>query len=896
MGEEKNDGVYFERKIMTGHEIRSEFLKFFREKEHEIVSSSSLLPGNDPTLLFTNAGMVPFKDVFLGKETRGYKRAATSQKCVRAGGKHNDLEEVGKTARHHTFFEMLGNFSFGDYFKERAIEYAWEFITEVLKIPENDLLVTVYKDDDEARRIWEDSIKVPSEKIISLGEKDNFWSMGETGPCGPCSEIHIDRGVNAGCGKPDCGVECECGRFMELWNLVFMQFNRDRNGKMTELPEPSIDTGMGLERLASVLQKTPGNYETDLLKPIIDFICDLTEKPYGAHEETDISLRVIADHARAATFLIGDGVLPSNEGRGYVLRRIIRRALRYGKLLARDKPFLYKVSGSVVELMKGPYPELKERMNTIAKIIIHEEERFINTLDYGLRILEDLISGLEAKGEKTISGEDAFKLYDTYGFPMDMTEDIGREKGLGVDRKGFEKAMTVQKERARASWKGSGESVVEPVYHELLKTVGNSEFVGYGATSFESELKAIVVKGREVTSASKGEAVELFFPRTPFYGESGGQVGDRGSIRKSGTLVEVAETRKILPQLVLHRGRVLQGTIRKGETMSLQADESSRSAIALNHTATHLLHAALRGVLGDHVKQAGSLVSEDRLRFDFTHFTGITSMENERIEEIVNQQILKNFPVETQEMAFEQAVENGAMALFGEKYGGTVRVVSIADFSSELCGGTHTKATGDIGMFKIIHEGSVAAGVRRIEALTGKKSYSYIKNNEKVLAKLCEVLKTQPDEMEEKIGRLFEKNKELEQNLNALKNKMLQEKAGEDLASIVKKVKGISVLAQVLENVDAKSLRSYIDTARNKLGSGLVVVGTVSNGKAALAAGATKDLLDQVHAGNILKEIAPLVGGRGGGRADMAQAGGKSGEKLKEAIESVYGVVERMVS
>ncbi len=881
---------------MNGHEIRAKFLDYFQGKGHAVVPSSSLVPGNDPTLLFTNAGMVQFKDLFLGKETAKYPCAATSQKCVRAGGKHNDLEEVGRTARHHTFFEMLGNFSFGDYFKERAIELAWEFITDVVKLPEKDLWVTVYHDDDEARRIWQDKIHVPSEKILGFGEKDNFWSMGETGPCGPCSEIFIDRGVDTGCGKPDCAVGCNCDRHIEIWNLVFMQFNREEDGKMLNLPKPSIDTGMGLERLASVLQNTPSNYETDLLQPIIDFTCNLAGKPYGENRETDFSLRVIADHARAASFLIGDGVLPSNEGRNYVLRRIIRRALRHGKLLGLNKPYLYQVAGSVGDLMKGPYPELKEGMNTIARVIINEEERFMHTLDYGMRILDDLISETKAKGEKTLPGKEAFKLYDTYGFPMDLTEDVAKESGLSVDRRGFEEAMSVQKKRARASWKGGGEAAVNAAYHDILKSVGSTQFRGYQTTSIESELKAIFVKGNEVESASEGDVVELVFSETPFYGESGGQVGDLGKIEKSGALVEVSDTQRVLPELIVHKGKVTKGAVRKGELMELRVDVSCRSAIALNHTATHLLQAALRQVLGDHVKQSGSMVAKDRLRFDFTHFTGITPREMEHIEEIVNGQVLKNTPVETEEMSFDKALERGAMALFGEKYGDAVRVVSVADFSSELCGGTHANSTGDIGIFKIISEGSVAAGTRRIEATTGSTAFGKIKDHEKILSEVCETLKAQPKELAGKVGKLLEKNRELEHKLSSLKDKVLQAKAGGDLNSLVKKVQDIPVLVQVLENMEPKSLRSYIDTTRNKLGSGLVVVGTVSDGKVALAAGATKDLLDRIHAGNIIKEIAPLVDGSGGGRPDMAQAGGKSPDKLSSALESVYGVVERMVS
>jgi len=880
---------------MTGHEIRAKFLNFFKEKGHEVVPSAPLVPANDPSLLFTNAGMVPFKDVFLGRETRTCPRAVSCQKCVRAGGKHNDLEEVGRTARHHTFFEMLGNFSFGDYFKEGAIEYAWEFMTRVIDLPKDQLWITVYKDDEEARRIWTDRMQVPADRVLGLGDKDNFWSMGETGPCGPCSEIHIDRGPDTGCGRPDCGVECECDRFVELWNLVFMQYNRDASGQMTDLPRPSIDTGMGLERLASVLQEVPGNYETDLVRPVLDFISDLLERPYGEQQKSDFSLRVIADHARAACFLIGDGVLPSNEGRGYVLRRIIRRALRHGKNLGQDQPFLFRAAGSVAELMRAPYPGLTEQLNTIARVIINEEERFIHALDSGLKILGDLIAGLKSEGERVIPGDEAFKLYDTYGFPLDLTEEIGGESGFTLDRQGFEKSMTVQRERARASWKAQGETAVAPLYHECLKTMGPTRFIGYQSTTATSELRGILMEGRERECASQGDAAQLIFSETPFYGESGGQVGDRGMIRTNGNIVEVTDTQKILPQLFVHHGKVIRGEIRKGERMTLEVDARARLATAHNHTATHLLQSALRQVLGDHVKQSGSLVATDRLRFDFTHFAGITDGELERIEEIVNEQIQKNIPVGTEEMAIDQALEGGATALFGEKYGDTVRVVSIPNFSSELCGGTHARATGDLGLFKIIHEAGVAAGIRRIEALAGAGAYAHVLRNEKILSGVCEALRSQPGELGEKVDKLLKKNRDLEQEIRSLKDKALHARAGEDLNSSVKEIKGIPVLAQVLDNMDPKSLRSYIDAARNRLTSLLVVVGTAGNGKVALAAGATKDLLDRVHSGKIIKEIAPIVGGSGGGRADMAQAGGKSADRLKEAVESVYGIVERTV-
>ncbi|HBA26118.1 MAG TPA: alanine--tRNA ligase, partial [Nitrospinae bacterium] len=740
---------------MTGHEIRKKFLDYFKERGHTIVKSSSLIPSADPTLLFTNAGMVQFKDVFLGGEKRDYKRAVSSQKCVRAGGKHNDLEVVGRTARHHTFFEMLGNFSFGDYFKERAIEYGWEFMTEVVKLPKEKLWITVYKDDDEAFKIWNEKIGIPANKIVRLGEKDNFWSMGDTGPCGPCSEIHIDQGEGIGCGRPECNVECDCDRFMEVWNLVFMQYNRDANGKLTPLPNPSIDTGMGLERLSAVAQKVKSNYDSDLLRPIITYTEGLFEKEYGKDSNMDISFRVIADHSRSMTFLIGDGVMPSNEGRGYVLRRIIRRASRHGRMLGKSEPFLFKTSDVVIDLMKDTYPELLDRREYISKVISTEEERFSNTLDFGMKMLNDMVESLKAKRERLIAGEDAFKLYDTYGFPLDLTEDIAKDSGLAVDSAGFNRAMEVQKERARASWKGSGEEGIKSIYRDIAHKIKGTQslskpqrdmFIGYDTLESEGTV-LLLIKGNDmVKSASEGEQVEIVFDKTPFYGESGGQVGDTGKIWNDDVHIDVTDTKKPLQNLIIHNCIVKKGNIKVGDVITISVSNEKRRATALNHSATHLLHTALRDVLGDHVKQAGSLVAPDRLRFDYTHFSAPNIKELHRVEEIVNQKIRENYPVETSVTGLEEAIKKGATALFGEKYGEEVRIVKMGDYSMELCGGTHVRATGDIGLFKIVHEGSVASGIRRIEALTGEGAYKYVRQEEDSLLEIREVLKSPPQE------------------------------------------------------------------------------------------------------------------------------------------------------
>ncbi|MBI4378917.1 MAG: alanine--tRNA ligase [Nitrospinae bacterium] len=888
---------------MTGNEIRRKFLDYFKERGHEIVKSSPLIPESDPTLLFTNAGMVQFKDLFLGKEKRDYTRAASSQKCVRAGGKHNDLEVVGRTARHHTFFEMLGNFSFGDYFKEGAIGYGWEFMTEIVKLPEEKLWITVYKNDDESFRIWNEKTGIPSNKIIRLGEKDNFWSMGDTGPCGPCSEIHIDQGEGIGCGRPECGVECDCDRFMELWNLVFMQYNRDAKGVLTPLPNPSIDTGMGLERLSAVLQRVKSNYDSDLLRPIINLTEGLFEKRYGKDSTMDISFRVIADHSRAITFLIGDGVIPSNEGRGYVLRRIIRRASRHGRMLGKSDPFLFKTSDIVIELMKDTYPEITDRSGYISKVISAEEERFSSTLDYGMKMLNNMIENLKAKNEKLIPGSEAFKLYDTYGFPLDLSEDIARDSGLVVDLDGFKRAMEVQKERARASWKGTGEERVKSVYKDIVHRMKGVQslskpqrdmFTGYEYLKSEGKVLFIIKNSGTVEIASEGEQVEIVLDKTPFYGESGGQVGDTGRLWNEGIHIDVVDTKKPLSNLIIHTCIIKKGDIKVGDTLNTSINIDKRKAIVLNHSATHLLHTALRDVFGDHVKQAGSLVAPDRLRFDYTHFSAPALKELYKVEEIVNQKIRENYPVETSIMELDDAVKGGATALFGEKYGEEVRVVKMGDYSKELCGGTHVRATGDIGLFKIIHEGSIASGMRRIEALTGEDAYRYIREEEGRLLGIREMLKSPPFEELIRVKRILERNKELERDVQKQKEKISRDMSG-DMVSEMKAIKGINVLSKNLGNFDIKDLRTFVDSTKVRVKSGVIVVGSVTDGKVSLVAGVTKDLTTKLNAGEIIKQTASIVEGSGGGRADMAQAGGKNPARLGEALEKVYEIIEKML-
>jgi alanyl-tRNA synthetase len=876
---------------MTGNEIRQSFLQFFADHGHTVVPSSSLVPRDDPTLLFTNAGMVQFKDVFLGRESRPYTRAATSQKCMRAGGKHNDLENVGRTARHHTFFEMLGNFSFGDYFKIDAIAYAWAFLTQTLGLPRERLYVSIYQDDDEAFKIWRTQVGVQAERIFRFGEKDNFWAMGDTGPCGPCSEIFYDHGPELSCGRASCTVGCDCDRYVEIWNLVFMQFERDLSGQLTPLPRPSIDTGMGLERITAVLQDVHSNYDTDLLRPIIRFVEELISKRYGADEAHDVSMRVIADHARATSFLLSDGVLPSNEGRGYVLRRIIRRAARHGKLLGFGEPFFYKVLEAVADDMGGVYAELNASRQFAANVTLHEEERFAYTLETGMRVLARVSAEVRQRGEALIPGEEVFKLYDTYGFPLDLTEEIVRDQGLALDLTGFERAMDHQREQARAAWKGSGEEAVNPVYPTLAKRLGSTRFLGYDTLEAQGRVLAILKNDQLVEAAEEGSEVEIVVDQTPFYAEGGGQVGDTGLLVNPHVILEVKDTRRPMHDLILHRALVKRGRVGVQEVLHARVESHRRQAIALNHTGTHILHATLKQVLGDHVKQAGSLVAPDRLRFDFTHFGRLADREVYRVEDLVNERIREDRPVEVVHSALHDALQMGAVALFGEKYGDDVRVVKIGDFSMELCGGTHLRSTGEIGLLKVIQISGVAAGVRRIEALTGEAAFAHVRREEAVLNELRELLKAQAFEEPTRVQRLIEQVRELEHEVETLKGRLANAHT-QDVLSGVTEVNGVKVLTLHEGSMNPKDLRALVDMARERLRSGVVVAATVVDEKVALVTGVTPDLTHRVHAGQLAKAVASLVDGSGGGRADMAQAGGRSPEKLLEALAQVPSLIE----
>lgn len=872
---------------MTASEIREKFLKFFEQYGHTIVPSSGLIPKDDPTLLFTNSGMVQFKNCFLGLEDRGYTRATSSQKSVRAGGKHNDLENVGYTARHHTFFEMLGNFSFGDYFKKESIAWGWEFLTEVMAIPKDKLWITVYQDDDEAFEIWNKTMGVPAERIVRMGMESNFWMMGDTGPCGPCSEILYDQGPSVGCGRPECSVECDCDRHLEIWNHVFTQFERDKNGTLTPLPKPNIDTGMGLERLAAVVQGVPSNYDTDLFSPIFQAIEKICGKKYGTREEDDVSMRVIADHSRSVTFLIGDGVMPSNEGRGYVLRRILRRAARHGKLLGLDHPFLNDLASVVIAAMKDAYPDLVDKELFIKKVIINEEQRFIETLDTGLRILTDEVETLKQARQTIIPGEVVFKLYDTFGFPVDLTADIVRRDGMTLDTEGFEKAMEAQREKARESWKGSGEEAVADTYMRLSVAGLATEFIGYhGVTEGQTKVLAILKKDEEIQEASAGDKVEIIVAETPFYGEKGGQLGDTGIIEADGFRFDVWETQWPVDNLLTHIGKVKEGTIRVGDTVIMKVDEAARRATEAHHSGTHVLNAALRAILGDHVKQSGSLVTPERFRFDFTHFSRIEDEEMDRIETLANDYIRQNCEVSTTLMDKDAAVKTGAAAVFDEKYGDTVRVVKMGDFSMELCGGTHVNRTGDIGALKIVGESAVAAGVRRIEALTGGEAIAYFKKVEGELKKAAHLLRTSPLELADRIEKIQKHQRDLEREIETLKGKLAAKDSG-DLINHVQEIKGVKVLATVVDAPDVKTLRDFGDKLRDKIPSGILLLGSRVGDKAMLLCMVTKDLTGKYHAGNIIKAIAPIVGGSGGGRPDMAQAGGPDAGKLDEAIGKI---------
>ena len=871
----------------SSDEIRSAFLDYFAERSHQIVSSSSLVPIGDPTLLFVNAGMVQFKDVFLGSERRPYIRATTSQKCVRAGGKHNDLDEVGHTARHHTFFEMLGNFSFGDYFKREAIGFAWEFVTDVVNLPKESLWATIFEDDQEAHLLWQEVAGMPAERIVRLGEKDNFWAMGDTGPCGPCSEIMLDRGVNLRCDAPECGIgKCDCDRWLEIWNLVFMQYDCDKNGKLTPLPQPSIDTGMGLERVASVVQNVASNWDTDLFRPIIRTVEELSGRPYES-DGRGFSHRVIADHVRASTFLIGDGVLPSNEGRGYVLRRILRRAIRLGRTIGVERPFLGEISESVIQTMGRAYPELQQRREFILRAIEGEEDRFKGTLTHGMNELGALIDNVRKSGGDTLMGEDAFRLHDTFGFPKELTAELVAEAGLKLDESGFAKAMERQRGIARAASKfaeaGDGDS------EELRSLEESSEFVGYDVDESESRIVAILADDRRVERASAGETITLVLQRTPFYAEAGGQIGDTGSVIGTRGRAEVLDTQRPIDGVIVHRARLIEGELVEGENVIAGIDSERRQRIRRHHSATHLLHRALRELLGQHVHQAGSLVAPDRLRFDFTHVAPVQPGQIAEIETVINRQIRLDRPVNAINTTYEDAIKSGAMALFGEKYGDAVRMLEIGDFSRELCGGTHVNRTGEIGNFLIRSETAVGSGVRRIEALAGDAADLFVRDRLSLLNQLTDQLGGQP------LTRL----QNIQDELNDLKRELervQREQASSwvnKLASQAKSVDGLKVVAAKVDVGSFAEIRGLGDLLRDRLGeSVLILAGSVDDrpGFVGMVSPSVR-----LHAGRLVNNVASIAGGRGGGRPDVAQAGGGDVTKIDEALAEVPKIVEKML-
>ncbi|MFV0421284.1 alanine--tRNA ligase [Oleidesulfovibrio sp.] len=871
--------------MITANEIRHRFLEFFRKNGHEVVDSSSLVPNDDPTLLFTNAGMVQFKKIFLGQEKRAYSRATTSQKCLRVGGKHNDLENVGRTARHHTFFEMLGNFSFGDYFKEDAIRFAWDFITKDLGLPKDRLYITIYRDDDEAEELWKNVAGVPAERIFRLGEKDNFWSMGDTGPCGPCSEIHIDQGEEMTCG-PDCGIgKCDCDRFLEIWNLVFMQYDQAADGTRTPLPNPCIDTGMGLERIAAVCQHVQSNFDCDLFQAFISYTAELAGVSYKKDsEDTDTALRVIADHSRAIAFMIADGILPSNEGRGYVLRRLIRRAYRFGRLIGLEGAYLYKTALKVVEEMGEAFPELLDNKDFMARVVREEEDRFNKTLDKGLALLEDELAALTGKGSASVTGEVAFKLYDTFGFPIDIVNDIAEKRGFNVDEDGFKALMQEQKNRAKAAWKGGGEQTLAARFQALLEEGIASEFVGYDTLSAESRIIVLLNEEMEsVESLAAGAKGYLVSTRTPFYGESGGQLGDTGDATSETGAAEVTDTLKPSSKLLVHVIKVAKGDILRDQAVTLTVREGERFASARNHTCTHLLHAALRKVLGDHVKQAGSLVGPSRLRFDFTHIAAMTPEEITAVENEVNRAILADINLDSEHMAYDAAVEKGAMALFGEKYESEVRVVSIPGESVELCGGTHLRATGQAGSFYITSEGGVAAGIRRIEAVTGWDAVKLFMQQRAELTEVAGLVKGKPGDVAGRVKALQKEVRSLKKDMEKLASQAASGK-GRDLMDSVEEIGGVKVLAAVIPATNVKALRDVMDDVRSKLASGIACLVAVDGDKVHMIIAVSKDLHGKFTAPVLIKEVAAKIGGSGGGRPDMAQAGGTNPEGVDEAF------------
>ncbi len=877
---------------MNAQDIRRTFLDFFARKGHKVLPSSPLLPKDDPTLLFTNAGMNQFKDIFLGRESRSYKRAATVQKCMRVSGKHNDLEQVGRTRKHHTFFEMLGNFSFGDYFKREAIAFAWELMISVFEFDAARLYVTVYEEDDEAFALWNREAGVPADRIFRLGKKDNFWAMGETGPCGPCSEIHYDQHPDLEAGTPLELIERGSDRMVELWNLVFMQFFQDEKGVLHPLPSPSIDTGMGLERMAAALQNRASNFDTDLFRPLIGEICGLASREYPADDEGDVAVRVIADHIRSIAFMIGDGIMPANDGRGYVLRRLVRRAFRKGNMIGLEKPFVYKLVGIVGDIMKDAYPELLASQNFISKICHAEEERFAQTLASGLRYFHQFAEEARARGGTGLSGEAAFKLYDTFGFPLDLSLELAQEERLGIDEEGFRAELQKQKERARRSWKGDAQTRERKVYEEL--GASGLRFAGVECERVdEARLVALIKDGARAGELRAGESGEAVLDLTPFYAEAGGQVGDTGLLKNAQASASVETAYYPIPDVRSHKIKVLSGVLREGDVVSAAIDAAQRKAVRGNHTATHLLHAALRQALGDHVKQAGSLVSPCRLRFDFTHFQALGAAEIAKVERLVNEKIRENLPVSIKETTLEEGVREGAMAIFEEKYGEKVRMVSIGDYSRELCGGAHAPSSGEIGLFKIVEETSVAAGLRRIEAVTGEAALAYVQETEALFDDVLRALAASRRDAPTQVEKLKDQVREKDHEIKSLRQKMLRGSADRSEEDI-RTVKGVKVLVQKREGLVPSEARGLADALKRKIGSGVVILGSIGEDKAFLVVGVTQDLTGRISAAEIIKRLAPIVGGGGGGRPDFAQAGGPKTEALDEALAAGPGLIETL--
>ena len=870
---------------MTGNEIRRAFLRYFEGHDHRVVASGSLVPDRDPTLMFTNAGMVQFKRVFLGEEVRDYGRAASSQKCMRVSGKHNDLDDVGRSPRHHTFFEMLGNFSFGDYFKSEAIDFAWDLLTNGFGLDPDRLVVSVLQSDDESYAIWKERVGLGEHRIFRLGEKENFWQMGDTGPCGPCSEIHLITDPAAF----DAGADPSQEGFLELWNLVFMQFNQTPDGERAPLPKPSVDTGMGLERLAMVLQGGQSTYDTDFFTPLIERTQSISGYRLGSDDEKDVSVRVVADHARACAFLIGDGVLPSNEGRGYVLRRVLRRAARHGAMLGMEEPFLFQVASAVVDETGGAYPELSERRAFIEDTIRKEEERFLATLRRGLSLLEGEVKKLRTEKRERLSGEVVFKLYDTYGFPVDLTEDILRGHALSFERDAFDDCMSEQAERARAAWKGSGDEAPTELYGELARA-GSVEFTGYDRLEETSPIRALIRKGIEVDAVQEGERVGVVVATTSFYAESGGQIGDLGTIEGIDGTIEVEETRRPVDGLVVHYGRVTLGSLRKGEEVKLAVDAAARAATMRNHSATHLMHAALKQVLGPQCMQAGSLVSPERTRFDFAHDAPLSDEQIREVEDRVNEQILANVASHIDQKGYQEAIADGAVAIFEEKYSDVVRVVRFGEFSTELCGGTHVRATGDIGSFRIASQSAVGSGVRRLEAVTGMGALEQGRRDAGLLRGAAELVKTAPVDLAERLRKLLERERQLERELDTARAQLRRGTAGDPLDA-AREVGGTRVIATQVPDASPRELRAMVDELKARLGSGIVLLAAPGRGKVALALGVTDDLVDRHRAGDLIREISAVVGGSGGGRADFAQAGGPDVDALPRALERLAELV-----